>query len=147
MDTKEDLIRKRADLLKRAEAISMVLQYEYGESVDGFIVPAHETQNSVFPMKGGTHKQILWLFDNVFTKSVKLKEVADKLEEYKGERIKIDNVVRRMRTDKKLVLVKYDNKQILSWWGKPEWLDGNDFSADRKSEETPETEMSELVTT
>ncbi|AXG73301.1 hypothetical protein DVK85_03275 [Flavobacterium arcticum] len=146
MDTKEDLIRKRHELLKRAELISLVLQAEYGEVVDSKPNVIFDSSiNGVFPMKGGTVKQILWLFENVFSKSVKLKEVVEKLEEYKGENIKIDNLVRRMRTDKKLVMVKYENKQILSWWGKPEWINGNDFDKEYKSDDAPETDIKEVV--
>lgn len=146
MDTREELIKKRNDLLKRAELISMVLQSEYGEVVESKPnIMFDASINGVFPMKGGTVKQILWLFENIFTKSVKLKEVSEKLEEYKGEPIKIDNLVRRMRNDKKLVMVKYDNKQILSWWGKPEWISGNDFASTYKADDAPETEITEVV--
>lgn len=148
MDAKERLVRLRDELLKRAEAITIVLKYEFGEdsSLPTFIQPDH-SNSTIFPIKAGTNKQISWLFENVFSKAIKLKEVSDKLAEYKGDKVKIDNLVRRMRTEGKLVLVKYDNKQILSWWGKPDWIDGNDFAPEYKADDAPHTDVTEVVTT
>lgn len=146
MDTREDLINMRNNLLRRANLINEVLYFEFGEISDNALSNHKESPEiNIFPIKSSLEKQILWLFDNVFKKSVKLREVQVKLSFFKNQIIKPDNAVRKLRKQGKLVMVTYDEKAISSWWGKSEWVSKNDFKNEFRSNDSPETLISKVI--
>ncbi|WP_426065364.1 hypothetical protein [Flavobacterium sp. DSP2-3-1] len=156
MDVIEDLIKKRNDLFKQVEAIDTVLEI-YGHNALNSKSENSRTDlinvdnvSKIFPIKAKPATQVLWLFRNTFTHSIKLREVQISYDNYTGSSdVRIDNVARRLKKDKKLVIVKYNDKNILSYWGLPEWIDGNDFKTEFKPDaETMPDEItsSEVVT-
>lgn len=156
MDVIEDLIKKRNDLFKQVEAIDTVLEI-YGFNASNSKLESHKvdllnvsTSSKIFPIKAKAATQVLWLFKNTFTHSIKLREVQNSYDDYTGSKnVRIDNVARRLKKDKKLVIVKYNGKNILSFWGLPEWIDGNDFKLEFKPDAesiSDEITISEVVT-
>jgi hypothetical protein len=142
MDVIEDLIKKRKDLFKQVEAIDTVLKI-YGVNVldNKFLsndaeINVGDDATKIFPIKSKPATQVLWLFKNSIKHSIKLKEVQELFNKYSGSNDKrIDNVARRLKRDKKLVIVKYNEKNLLSFWGLPEWVGENDFKQEFKPEE------------
>lgn len=153
MNTINDLIEKRKDLFKKLEAIDVVLKmFEYKADdyiFDGNNVDKNELSNSkVFPTKTRLDKQILWIFENSLTRGLKLTEFQRIFNEHIGnDSTKIDNKARQMKKEGKLLLVKYNNKHIHSFWGLPTWIDGNDFMLAHKpsEEQLPEITSSEVI--
>ena len=151
MDVIEDLIEKRNDLFKQVEAIDTVLKiYGYNGKDSRSNLDLDSLSNSkIFPTKVTLDKQILWIFNNSINKALKLTEFQKIFNEHIGkDSIRIDNKARQLKKDGKLVLVKYDGKNILSFWGLPSWIEGNDFKAEHKPGEDslPYVTTSEVFT-
>lgn len=146
MDLIKDLIDKRNGLFKKVEAIDTVLKL-YGYDVDKLNSGDEKselTNSKIFPSKVTLDKQILWIFENSINNALKLTEFQKIYNEHIGkDSINVDNKVRQLKKDGKLVLVKYDGKNILSFWGLPSWIEGDDF----KSEHKPSPETLPSVTT
>lgn len=142
MDIKiDDLIEKRKELFKEVEAIDTVLRL-FGHKADDYIFDAKQSPNpetsnpKVFPTKTRLDKQILWIFENSISRGTKLKEVQRIFNEHMGnDSINIDSRARIMKTEGKLLVVKYNGKHVHSFWGLPSWIEGNDFKATHKPEE------------
>lgn len=152
MDLIEDLIKKREDLFKQVEAIDTVLRI-YGYAGSDYKVNEISSNNvnvskGVFPTKARVDKQLLWLFENFLKKGLKLKEVQEKFNELLGnDGTNIDNYARKLKKAGKLVIVKYNDKHLHSYWGHPDWIDGNDFKQEYKPdfEFLPEIISSEVI--
>ena len=152
MDIKiDDLIAKRKDLFKEVEAIDTVLRI-FGHKADDYIFDSKNTNDSsnskIFPTKARNDKQILWIFENVINKGLKLTEFQRIFNEHIGnDSIKIDNKARKLKKEGKLILVKYNDKHIHSFWGLPSWIEGNDFKQEYRPDADllPEVISSEVV--
>ena len=82
-----------------------------------------------FPRQAGADKQLFWLFENYFKKGVKINELQHQFNLFTGDKKRIDNVARRLKREGRLVVVKYNNSNKLSYWGLPNWIRKNDFDA------------------
>jgi len=137
MEVIENLIEKRKDVLKQLEAIDTVLKlYGYVGTDYKFNNTEATTQTSnVFPSKGTREKQVLWIFENKISRACKLKELQTVYNELRGkDDINIDNTARKLKKDSKLIFVQYNSKKLLSFWGLPTWLEGDDFKEEHKPE-------------
>lgn len=124
MNFLEEAKKEEAILLEKLQIIRNVIAYWGGGNSQSL----ETSTSSVFPTKATKEKQILWLFDNKITNALKLKNIQDMYNECVGnESTNIDNTVRRLRKESKLLFVKYNDKNILSYWGLPNWVEGNDF--------------------
>ncbi len=83
-----------------------------------------------FPRLAKTDKQLLWLFENYFKKGVKFSEIQNEFNMFVGKKQRVDNIARRLKREGKLVVVKYNNSNKLSYWGLPSWINelNNDFT-------------------
>lgn len=142
MDVIEDLIEKRNDLFKQVEAIDTVLKI-YGYNGNNLVSNLFSDDLSilntkVFPTKVPLEKQILWIFENSIKTALKLTEFQNIYNKHIGrDSIKVENKVRQLKKEGKLALVKYDGKNIHSFWGLPSWIEGTDFKPEnRPSEES-----------
>ncbi|WP_047549668.1 hypothetical protein [Psychroserpens sp. Hel_I_66] len=88
-----------------------------------------------FPKFGRTDKKILWLFENYFNKGVKLSVVQEKVNKFSEKETRIDNVVRRLKKEGYLVVVKYNMSNKLSYWGIPSWVKHDNFDIKYRPEE------------
>lgn len=143
MNFLEEAKKEEATLIEKLQIVRNVIRYWGGEENQSMEL----TSSSVFPTKATKEKQILWLFENKITKALKLKSVQDLYNAQIGnDSTKIDNTVRRLRTESKLLFVKYNDKNILSYWGLPNWVDGNDFKDEYRpdAESLPEITSSEV---
>jgi hypothetical protein len=139
MDIKiDELIEKRKDLFKQVEAIDTVLKI-FGHKAEDYIFDNNTVENNsnskVFPIKARLEKQILWVFENVITKGMKLKEVQKIFNEYVSTPVSIDNKSRSLKSEGQLIVVKYNDKHVHSFWGLPSWIEGTDFKAEHRPEE------------
>lgn len=138
MDVIADLIEKRKDLFKQVEAIDTVLNiYGYNESTNHTNQNVEDLTNAeLFPLKVSLDKQIFWIFENSGGRALKLTELQNIFNQYIGKtNIKISNKARQLKKDGKLVLVKYDGKNILSFWGLPSWIEENDYKVEHRPSE------------
>lgn len=150
----DDFIKRLVEEKKKVEgtlnAITVLLE-SYGvkdnSSVSNIISKLDEINDEVFPIKQRKDKQILWLFNNVFTGAIKIGEIKEVFQKYSGNEDRIDNVVRRLKRENKLKLVKYNENNILSYWGLPNWVGEKDFLAEFKPDQDllPEIISSEVV--
>jgi len=160
----EALIKEKRDLNERIKAINLLLS-SYGYNVDSdklkekalelaTDLKLKQTLFDRFPTNGRKDKQILWLFNNFFNRGIKLQDLQNKYNEIrgvdnKGKEIRIDNIARRLKRDKKLVVVKYNGLNKNSFWGLPEWIDGDNFDPEHIPDESKlpiDIEFSEVVT-
>jgi len=88
-----------------------------------------------FPLLARKDKQLLWLFENYLGCGTKLQDVQYHMNMLSGKLIRIDNVARRLKREGKLVVVKYNGANNLSFWGLPEWVLINDFKNEYKPKE------------
>lgn len=137
MDVIEDLIEKRKDVLKQLEAIDTVLKiygfegsdYKFNSDLSSSSVGS----SKVFPSKATREKQVLWIFENKLTKACKLRDVQDTYNELVGnDKVSIDNTARKLKKESKLLFVRYNEKNVLSFWGHPSWIMGSDFKKEHK---------------
>jgi|SRR6218665_1625049 len=145
MNFLEEAKKEEAILLEKLAIVKNVIAYwgngqnfSTNESISGL----------VFPSKSSKEKQIIWLFENKISHAIKLKSVQDLYNEHVGnDKTNIDNLVRRLKKESKLSFVKYNGKNILSFWGLPSWIEGNDFKVDYKPdpESLPEIISSEVI--
>lgn len=125
MNFVEELIKEESALVQRLELVRATIKAygaEASESNKSNINPG------AFPTKARTDKQLLWIFENSLSKGLKLKELQEKYNSLLGnDSVNIDNVARRLKREGKLVIVKYNDKNLLSYWGLPSWIDGDNF--------------------
>lgn len=118
-----------------------------------FNAPKIQQEQNVFPINGRKDKQVIWLFENVFKKGIKLQELQDKYNELKGldskgKEIRVDNTARRLKKQEKLAVVKYNGSNKNAFWGLPSWIEGNDFDNEHRPNENKlplDIEFSEVV--
>lgn len=124
----EELRKERRELKKRLDAIDVLLD-SYGDvSVTTNSSTSNEKVNAGFPKSGRIDKQILWLFENHFTKGIKMSDVNVGYNHFNGtENENVDNITRRLRKEGNLVTVKYNGQNKLSFYGLPTWIEDNDF--------------------
>lgn len=139
MELIEDLIEKRKDILKQLEAIDTVLKiYGFENSNYNFASDSISSgigSTKVFPSKATKEKQVLWIFENRLTKACKLKDVQETYNELVGsDKVNIDNTARKLKKESKLLFVRYNKKNVLSFWGHPSWISGNDFKKEYQAE-------------
>lgn len=126
MDFLEGLIQEEKALQTRLELIRATL-LAYGVSSENV------TGKSIFPSKATVEKQLIWLFENQLSQGLKLKEVQEVYNELLGsDSNKVDNTARRLKREGKLVIVKYNGKNLHSYWGLPTWIEKNDFKNSHK---------------
>lgn len=154
MDLIEQLNKERSVLIENVKAIDTLLAF-YGASRD-FTKDFNNvlsynygsTDDNVFPVAATKEKQIMWLFEKKFTQIVKISEIKDLHKKYSGNDDRIDNTARRMKREGKLILVKYNDNNILSFWGLPTWLDNNGVLLDQYSPDfgkLPEIESVDII--
>jgi hypothetical protein len=150
MDVIDELVEKRKDVLKQLEALDTVLKiYGFNGSDYHFNNKDLDTTNSkVFPTKATRAKQVLWIFENKISKACKLKDIQKTYEELAGsDKVNIQNTARKLKKESKLLFVRYNEKNVLSFWGHPSWIDGNDFKNEYKPdmESLPDIKISEVM--
>jgi hypothetical protein len=150
MDIVELLLKEKEGLLRRMDVINAALSvYQDNVLYSKESVTEKKPESNYFPISGRKEKQILWMFNNSINKALKIREIQDVYNEIVGNNeTSIENVVRRLKSEQKLVLVKYNGKNLLSYWGLPEWIEGNDFKDEHKPnlEDLPDIIESEVVT-
>lgn len=141
------LIKERDTLKEKINAIEVLLS-SYGYNSKKVVFknipetptisqePSNEYIVSGFPKNGRKDQQVLWLFNNYLTKGLKLKDLQDVYDQFNkdDEGVRIDSVCRRLQREGKLIIVKYNNSNKDSFWGLPEWAEGNDFREENKPE-------------
>jgi hypothetical protein len=153
MNLVEQLIEEKKFLLKRLEAIDAVLiSYGYTEAkerelnpdvpFDAAIIKMKEIGKRIsytvnFPRLARNDKKVLWIFENCFKKGVKINDVQDKFNDLNGfdslgNEIRIDNVARTLKKNGKLIVVKYNKSNKLSFWGLSSWVDKKGFKDEFK---------------
>jgi hypothetical protein len=140
MDVINDLLSKKTELIKQLDAIDTVLRlYGVDKNEPKTIPVAGSSIVSGFPVKESKENQIYWLFKNKFKKAVKLPDFQAGYEELCGMKkpINISIHVRNLKSEGKLVKVKYNGRHDMSYWGLPEWVDVTDY----KSEFYPENDL------
>lgn len=141
MDFVDQLKKEKESLLHRVGAINLLLE-SYGVKTEDTIIQGElfpenqqgktiESVAKVFPINGNRDKQVLWLFENYLEGGIKIKKAEEHYEaivkEYGGRADKITNVARRLKTEGRLVAVRYNNNNGLTFWGLPSWVEENDF--------------------
>lgn len=117
----EQLLIKQLDVVRAA-----ILVYS------GSVITSTDS-NVYFPTAASKEKQIIWIFENKLSKGSKLRDVQEFYNQLRGkDDVKIDNTARRMKREGKLILVKYNDQNLLSYWGLPEWAGKNDFQDEFK---------------
>lgn len=91
--------------------------------------------NSGFPQNARTDKQVMYLFDHVFTKGEKFATVQKKYNELLGTEKNIYNTCRALKKMGLLATVQYNNQKKLSFWGRKSWLDVTDFKEEFKPDQ------------
>ena len=141
------LIDRLALLNDRIKSIDELLK-SYGVNViDGNILNGSNdrhksiTENKKgFPISGRSDKQVLWIFNNRISKGSKLNLIQQHYDTLtKGSDLhgkKINNAARRLNKNKKLVMVKYNNVNMSSFWGLPEWIEENDFKKEYRPDDS-----------
>jgi hypothetical protein len=145
----ELLLKEKDGLLKRIEVIDVALSSYKGDVPNQNGIAEKKPETNYFPISGRKEKQILWIFNNSVSRGLKIREIQDVYNEIVGNsQTSIENIVRRLKSEQKLVLVKYNGKNLLSYWGLPEWIEGNDFKDEHKPnlEDLPDITESEVFT-
>ena len=76
----------------------------------------------LFPVTASLQAQILAAFD-MAKKPLKMGEVAETIQNQTGQLFDVRETVRGMNKNFKLILMKINNSNKLSYWIKPEWYD------------------------
>lgn len=131
MDFLQTLLSERDRLQETLKAINILIN-TYGTNERELVIKndinaSKISDESVFPVKARKDKQILWLFNNVIDKSLKISEVNEIYQKYSGNVDKVNNVARRLKESDKLKVVKYNKSNTLSFWGLPSWIEESDF--------------------
>jgi len=123
----DELKKERGELKKRIDAIDVLLD-SYGVVSINNSSHSNEKANVGFPRSGRTDKQILWLFENHFTRGIRMSDVNIGYNHFNGTvNENVDNITRRLRKEGNLVTVKYNGQNKLSFYGLPTWVEDNDF--------------------
>jgi len=101
MDFLQTLLSERDRLQETLKAINILIN-TYGTNERELVIKndinaSKISDESVFPVKARKDKQILWLFNNVIDKSLKISEVNEIYQKYSGNVDKVNNVARRLK--------------------------------------------------
>lgn len=142
MDLKESLLKEKEILLERLKYIDDAL-LKLGEQKSNN--PYSQIYNAIdskkgFPISGRKNQKVLWLFENVFTKGQRFTSIQDTFNKYNGldangKQIGLEGTVRGLKTSGKLVIVKYNQSNKLSFWGLTDWIDANGYKDKYKPKE------------
>lgn len=142
MNLKESLLKEREILLERLQYIDEML-LKLGQESNP-LYQAYEAISSKkgFPISGRKNQKVLWLFGNVFKTGRRFTSIQDTFNKYNGldpdgKEIGLEGTVRGLKTSGKLVIVKYNKSNKLSFWGLTDWVNDDGFK--------PEFEPKELL--
>jgi len=82
--------------------------------------------------KGTILSQLKNMFVTDFHSAVRMPDIQTKYEQASNKKNKIENLIRELRKKGDLVAVRYDGKNIATYWGKSEWVNGGDFKSEYK---------------
>jgi len=153
MDLIDELNKQRSVLIENIKAIDTLLAFYRGSRDSGQIVNSTKEiyqipiEDGVFPITGTKEKQIMWLFKNKFTQVVKISEMKEMYKVFSGKDDRIDNTARRMKREGKLVLIKYNDNNILSYWGLPSWIEDGELMKDYEPDfdKLPDIQKKEIL--
>lgn len=126
-------------LLKEKELLLRRLQY-----IDETLMKLQRGKPSVivntFPISEKRPEKVLWLFRNVFKTGLRSFQIQEAFNQFNGvstsgKEIKLEGTLRGLKKSGKLVIVKYNQSNKLSFWGLSEWIEGNDFKNEYKPKE------------
>lgn len=130
MDTIQELMAKKVELLKDVDAIDRILKIFGVDKNEPISIPVEGSFIvSGFPANKSKEEQIYWLFNNKFKRAVKLPDFQKGYAELCGLKKPVDIQihVRKLKDAGKVVKVKYNGRHDMSYWGLPEWADLTDF--------------------
>lgn len=136
MDFIESLLKEKEILLKRLEYIDATLMKLMKNEVPEKLEESHFQVNT-FPISEKRPEKVLWLFQNVFKTGVRSFQIQEAFNQFNGlsstgNEIKLEGTLRGLKKSGKLVIVKYNQSNKLSFWGLSEWIEDNDFKNEYK---------------
>ncbi|WP_299519532.1 hypothetical protein [Winogradskyella sp.] len=143
---KDDLVNFRNSINEKISYLVDVIEsYGYDEKGNNIRSATNLTVKDVldqseawknFPQVATKEAQLMWLFENFFNKGIKLSEVQKHYDNLSSKKGRIDNVARRLKKEGRLVVVKYNRSNKMSFWGLPLWIKENkDFRLQHKPNE------------
>lgn len=137
MDFIESLLKEKELLLKRLEYIDATLMKLLQNELPKNIKENHFQVNT-FPISEKRPEKVLWLFRNVFKTGLRSFQIQEAFNQFNGlssnsKEIKLEGTLRGLKKSGKLVIVKYNQSNKLSFWGLSEWVNDDGF----KDEYTP----------
>lgn len=100
---------------------------------DFVVIGAREISDEIFPIKKSKRQQVIWLFENILKKAVRMPEIQETYEKYSGNNDDITMAVRLLKGVKPIGTVKkvygsdVNNK---TFWGLSNWFLDDDFLQD-----------------
>lgn len=136
MEFIESLLKEKELLLKRLEYIDATLMRLY-KNESPVRLEENQFQVNTFPISEKRPEKVLWLFRNVFRTGVRSFQIQEAFNQFnglssKGKEIKLEGILRGLKRSGRLVIVKYNQSNKLSFWGLSEWVEDNDFKDEYK---------------
>ncbi|MCD9580847.1 hypothetical protein [Tenacibaculum maritimum] len=136
MEFIESLLKEKELLLKRLEYIDATLMRLYRNESPNKVKENYFDINT-FPISERNPQKVLWLFQNVFKTGLRSFQIQEAFNQFNGlssngKEIKLEGTLRGLKKSSKLVIVKYNQSNKLSFWGLSEWIEGNDFKDEYK---------------
>lgn len=119
MNLKESLLQEKELLIKRLKYID-----DFLNKLDPNSINLSENE---FPLSSTKPQKVLWLFENIFDRAVRFLEVQEAFNHYNGldtngKQINLEGTIRGLKKSGKLVIVKYNKSNKLSFWGLNDWV-------------------------
>ena len=140
-------IEQLDSMLRRYKA--MLFQYEYdrkealvfnNNNIEDTIVQitpnmyGDSLYDKDFPIGEKIDEQIIYLLRKI-GRAVKLPKLDALYQQYSGTNRQISNIARRMKSEDKLVVAQFNDANIYSFWGLPEWVIIDDYNRESYKEE------------
>ncbi|CAA0208092.1 hypothetical protein [Tenacibaculum maritimum] len=136
MEFIESLLKEKELLLKRLEYIDATLMRLYRNESPNKIEENYFDINT-FPISERNPQKVLWLFQNVFKTGLRSFQIQEAFNQFNGlssngKEIKLEGTLRGLKKSGKLVIVKYNQSNKLSFWGLSDWVNDDGFKDEYK---------------
>lgn len=125
------LLSEQRFLLKSLEEVNNQLLEIYSGNIS-------DLEKEEFPVSDKASEKVLWLFNNVFNEGQRFIQIQETFNRYNGTVRPLEGIIRGLKAKGKLVIVKYNKSNKLSYWGLTEWVNNDSF----KTKHTPKDILS-----
>ncbi len=131
IEEKQSAIKVLKELLDKQSSIAQDNRQD-----DNTTKSSNISEDKEKPTNGRTDQQIIYLFDNIIQKGIRMSEIlALHKQGFPEQSGVVANIIRRLYKDSHIVAVKYNGQNKLMFYGKKEWVDKKDFKKEYKPDD------------